>query len=223
MKKKMDSIKVSEMQPKTAAEVSPDDLLLIEDEEDTKSIKVSEFLEYVNKASERHAKVYMNELFDQMIKKLSDAKFIVAQISEYLMRIWIDEPGIVNIALLDMSDSHWLTSSEIGDVIVNGTLLITMTVGINQIRNESYTIEEYPTDGTGESAMLADAAAGYIRAEFYNVSQNETATVTHEDIAMEMRDTAGNPLDFYDPAVKTSTFESSPEAFINTVPFESVI
>lgn len=219
----MDSIKISDMQSKTSEEVSPDDFLIIEDKEDTKSIKVSEFMKYVNKASKRHTKVYMNELFDQMIQKLSETKFVVAQVSHYLMQVWISEPGVANIALCDTSDSHWLTATEIGKVLVSGTPIITMTVGINTIRCNSYTVKKYPTDGTEENEVLAEALAGYIRASFDNVGQNETATVTYKDISMEMRDEEGHPIDLYDPAVKTFIFESSPELFINTVPFESAI
>lgn len=216
-------MKIVDMTTKTSLEVSPEDLLVIEDTEDTKSITVSEFMEYVNKASERHFKVYMNELFDMMIDKLKEARFVVAEVKEYLMMAWIDEPGVVNIALLDMSDSHWLTSVEIGDVLVNGTPMFTMTVGINEIQHDSYTIEEYPTDGTGTNTALADATAGYLRVLFSTVTQNETATVTYKDFTMELRDADGHPLDFYNPDVKISTFELSKESFTNSVPFESAI
>lgn len=215
-------MKITDMTTKTSMEVGPDDLLAIEDAEDTKSIKVSELVDYFNKSSERYFKVYMNELFAMMVQKLNESRFIVAKVSEYIMMVWIDEPGVVNIALLDTSDSHWLTSIEIGDVLANKTVEFTMTVGINDIKHGSYTIEDYPTDGTGTIVVLEEATAGYLRVLF-NVGQNETATVTYKDISMVMLDADGNPLDFYNPAVEVSTFELTQESFTNSVPFESAI
>lgn len=76
-------MKIKDMKAKTSIEVTDNDLLVIEDSEETKSITVKEFKKMLNKSSdetmEKTAKKVMNEFLDKVKKSLDKLTFDIAE------------------------------------------------------------------------------------------------------------------------------------------------
>ena len=80
----------------------------------------------------------------------------------------------------------------------------------------SYTIKDYNTEHAGAdniNAILSSSNAGFIKAHFDNLTQNDIASITYENITISYKDTE----DF------RYMFEHHKESFINSVPYEESI
>lgn len=70
-------MKITSLNQKTSIEVQENDLLIIEDEEDTKQITVGEFINAVNRLSqEKLIRMELNEMIDRICDCISSAKYI---------------------------------------------------------------------------------------------------------------------------------------------------
>ena len=72
-------MKISDMQTKKSIEVNDNDLLVIEDNEDTKSITVSELKNYMTLSLIDNPKYLINMTIDNIIDALSKIKFVLPQ------------------------------------------------------------------------------------------------------------------------------------------------
>ena len=70
-------MKITSLNQKTSIEVQENDLLIIEDEEDTKQITVGEFINAVNRLSqEKLIRMELNEMIDRIRDCIASAKYI---------------------------------------------------------------------------------------------------------------------------------------------------
>ena len=218
-------MKIKDMVSKTSLEVQDTDLLVIEDEEDTKSITVSALKELLNNDTTRIAKNVVNETIDNIIIALQNCKFAFMETKEYLINTWIGSTsGNVQIAVKNITDDKWLTVQDfiammqLDKETQISTYNFTIEVKIADAWQTaiSYTIKDYNTEHAGAdniNAVLSSSNAGFIKAHFDNLTQNEIANITCDDVIIHQKDTE----DF------RYMFNHDKDSFTNSVPYvESV-
>lgn len=192
-------MKIKSLTQKTALEVEDSDVLIIEDNEETKQITVADFKEYMTSASATEIKRHINETLDRICVSLQNAKYILQENYTYLTYIWIDtSDGYIKVALKDKGIDKWLSVKEIEDLtgfnketkeFDNGFMGIVTFNGVS-VEPTSYSIESYnanyPIDAEDELSM---ADAGYI-SMYCEVSDNgKIAALTYEDIELSLEAT----------------------------------
>lgn len=214
-------MKIKDMVSKTSLEVQDTDLLVIEDEEDTKSITVSALKELLNDNTIRIAKNVVNEAIDNIIIALQNCKFTFMETKEYLINTWIGSTsGNVQIAVKNITDDKWLTVQDfiammqLDEETQISTYDFTIEVKIADAWQTavSYTIKDYNTEHAGGdniNAVLSSSNAGFIKAHFDNLTQNEIAGITYDDIR----------LTFPDNAKYKHVFNVDENSFANAVPY----
>ena len=214
-------MKIKDMVSKTSLEVQDTDLLIIEDEEDTKSITVSALKELLNNDTTRIAKNVVNETIDNIIIALQNCKFAFMETKEYLINTWIGSTsGNVQIAVKNITDDKWLTVQDFIDMMQLdeetqvSTYDFTVEVKIADAWQTavSYTIKDYNTEHAGAdniNTVLSSSNAGFIKAHFDNLTQNEIAGITYDDIR----------LTFPDNAEYKHIFNVDENSFANAVPY----
>ena len=227
-------MKIHDMTQKTTLEVQDTDLLIIEDDEDTKAITVSAFKEVMSSYSDGRAKKFINATIDKIIVALQNVKYGLTKLRQYVVYTRIDSSvGDVYIALKDLSTNKWLTSEEIvaTTMLVGETGLssfkVRMLVADMYTEATAYTMQRF-VDLYGENVQndldqeLLDADAGMVMAHFAGLTQNEIAGVTHDDVVVtlpveefEFELDAEDPLQF--------KFATDKDLFVNNVPYSGVV
>ena len=214
-------MKIKDMVSTTSLEVQDTDLLVIEDEEDTKSITVGALKELLSNDTTRIAKNVVNETIDNIIIALQNCKFTFMKTKEYLINTWIGSTsGNVQIAVKNITDDKWLTVQDfiammqLDEETQVSTYDFTVEVKIADAWQTavSYTIKDYNTEHAGAdniNAILSSSNAGFIKAHFDNLTQNEIAGITYDDIR----------LTFPDNAEYKHLFNVDENSFANAVPY----
>lgn len=216
-------MKISDLTSKTSLEIEDSDILLIEDDYDTKQVSVKEFKEYLlDNGVTRSTKVLINQMVDNLITSLQSAKYIITELVTYKMNTTVkDTKGDVYIALKSVATNKWLTKEEIENLLVpNEEGLYTKNFVINAlvaeayVRSSSYNIY----DANEIDTMIPKDSMGYIKASFTGLTQNEIAGITYDDIVITTEDTditISLPIeDKYE-----YEFIGDPTMFNNDVPF----
>lgn len=227
-------MKIHDMTTKQWIEVQDTDLLIIEDEEDTKAITVSNLREVMTRHTDDRSKKFINATIDKIIVALQNVKYSVANQRQYVIYARIDSisSGVV-IAFKDALTNKWLATEEVLALthLVNehGTADFKVQMLINEIYEEAQvcTVLNF-SDLYGDSLVTAldkelyAANAGVVLASFFDLSQNDLASVTHEDVVVSL------PLIEIDFEMDVDDdfqlkFTTSKDFFVNNVPYEGVV
>ena len=216
-------MKIKDMTTKTSLEVEDTDLLVIEDGEDTKSITVGEFKKLLNLSSDANVqktvKTIVNETLDNITASLQAAKYVMTELQVYTMYSWIDSTtGEIQIAFKDNGTDTWLTADDIVALKApsgeEGTATYYFTIEAKiadayQIA-VSYSVRDYnEAYPNADIAELANNNAGFIQAQFSNLTQNEIAGVTYDDIKVS----------FPASEERQYIFSGNEEFFSNSIPY----
>lgn len=237
-------MKLQSLKTKTAIEVTDDDLLVIEDREDTKTITVGQFKALMNAFSETKFKQLFNECIDRVISVCEKAKFEFPIQRSYLMNIWIGSTsGNIQIALKDIPTNHWLTRDELVTLVMDerGNMQSDFKVQlfINGVYREAnyYQLLNF-VDHHDRSAneWLYDTNAGFIKAAFgSDFEQNDIAAIRPYDVIVSITNRTVvveddgseiiQPKPGPEPITKEYEFKflADKGSFANGVPFVSVI
>lgn len=220
-------MKIKDLTAKTSFEVEDDDVLVIEDGEDTKQISVKEFREYLlGSGVTKTTKVLINEMMDNVISSLQSAKYIISELITYKMNTTITNvDGDVYITLKSVSTNKWLTSDEIKALLVpNEDGLFTKRFIINAlvadayVKSTTYSIH----DASEIDEIVPEGNIGYIKAHFDGLTQNEIAGITYDDI---MITTESTEVTIVLPIEDKHEYEfiGDPDLFNNNVPYTRII
>lgn len=217
------------MTSKTSLEVQDTDLLVIEDEEDTKSITVAAFKQALQLAFEgdidKKVKVAINETITNIVDALEKCKYTFIETKHFLVNTWIDSAsGDIQIAILNTAGS-WLTSEELVAMTMpdeDGTpthefVIEIMTNDVwDAALSENIVIKDFNTEYTNSheiNAWMAEENAGFIRVHFDGLSQNDIAGIEHDDVRVIL------------PQIEDVeyTIETSEDTFSNAVPYVDFI
>jgi len=216
-------VKIKDLTSKTSFEVEEDDVLVIEDGEDTKQITVKEFREYLlGSGVTKTTKMLINEMMDNVINSLQSAKYIISELVTYKMNTTItDVDGDIYITLKSVSTDKWLTAEEIGALLVPNeegictkNFVINVLVADAYVRSSSYSIH----DASEIDEIVPEGNIGYIKAHFDGLTQNEVAGITYDDIMITTEDTE---VTIVLPIEDRHEYEfiGDPEMFNNNVPY----
>ena len=216
-------MKIKDLTSKTSFEVEEDDVLVIEDGEDTKQITVKEFREYLlGSGVTKTTKMLINEMMDNVINSLQSAKYIISELVTYKMNTTItDVDGDIYITLKSVSTDKWLTAEEIGALLVPNeegictkNFVINVLVADAYVRSSSYSIH----DASEIDEIVPEGNIGYIKAHFDGLTQNEVAGITYDDIMITTEDTE---VTIVLPIEDRHEYEfiGDPEMFNNNVPY----
>lgn len=237
-------MKLQSLKTKVALEVNDDDLLVIEDREDTKTITVEQFKSLMNAFTETRIKHTFNECIDRMIAAFEQAKFTFPIQRTYLMNIWIGSTsGNVQIAFKDIPTNHWLTRDELVALVMDeqgrmeNDFSVQLFIGGVYKKAQSYQLLNF-VDHHDRSAneWLYDSNAGFIKAAFGNdFEQNDIAAIRPYDVIVTIKnrtvevDEDGTetiqPEPEPEPIIKEYEFKflADKGSFANAVPFISII
>ncbi len=224
-------MKLTSLKTKTAIEVTDNDLLVIEDREDTKTITVEQFKLLMNAYTDVTTKMLFNECIDRVNKALEKAKFTIPISRKYLVNSWIGSTsGNVQITLKDLETNKWLTREELVALIMDeegnfsGDFKVRLFADDVYNNAQSYQLlsfREYHDRSANE--WLYDSDAGFIKASFGTFEQNTIAAIQSGDIIVSI-----SPRTIKDEEESTEKeyqfiFITDPDSFSNGVPFVSVI
>lgn len=214
-------MKISNMTAKTSLEIQDTDILVIEDGEDTKQVTVAEFKEYLlSSGITKSTKILINQALETISKAILDAKYTVSEPRRYMMATWIGSTsGNIQIALKDIDNDHWLTDAEIFDLfnvpeenyevkLLVDELYIKAEPGIRIL--DFNTEHENPMD---INPTLSANNAGFIKAHFEGLTQNQIALIKYDDISIGL-----DPTEEY-----IYIFTPDPDSFANAVSYEENI
>lgn len=225
-------MKIHDLTTKKSLEVEATDLLLIEDAGDTKAITVGEFLECVDVHSDERTKRFINEALDKVIKALEDSKFKFDYDKYFTLNIWISSAsGNIQITVLDTETNQWLTRDELIELLgpvdeaateeekYARSYVIKVLVDDSYRQAVAYEICNFNDDHpSGTNQWLEDSNAGYIKAHFDDLTQNEIAGITHNDVYVGVDtivDDNGVSYHYH--------FTSDDGSFVNSVPYEAPV
>lgn len=221
-------MKIKDMTTKTSLEVQDSDLLVIEDKEDTKSITVAEFKQALKLAFsgdiDRAIKVTINDAIDNIVASLQKCKYNFAKVKKYLLSIWIDnDSGEINIGFLDEETNEWLTAESIAEMMQPdedgvATLEFVIKAEIAEVFKEAtgHVVLDFNTtypSSAEVNSWMAEDNAGFIRAYFTDLTQNEIAGILHDDIQVILPDTEETEY----------VFVTDEDAFSNAVAYTETI
>ena len=219
-------MKISNLTAKTSIEINEDDILVIEDQEGTKQTTVKDFKEYLlNNGITKSTKMLINQMMDNVINSLKASKYAISELFTYKMNVTIYdfESGDIYITLQSVETGKWLTAKDIGDLLVPGedgicskNFIINVLVDDVYVRSNNYTIH----DANEESNLVPEGNVGYIKAHFDNLTQNEIASITYDDIMITVED-AEIEISFEIPIEDKHTYEfiGDPDMFNNNVSY----
>ncbi len=219
-------MKLTNLRSKTAIEVSDNDLLLIEDKEDTKTVTVGQFKTLMASYSKIQFKKLFNEGIDGIIASLEKSKFIIPKECRYLVNTWIGSAsGNIQITLKDLSDNHWLTRDELVALIMDEDGAIVHDFEMRLFAGGVYhTPKAYQVlnfvDHHERSAneWLYDSNAGFIKASYENLTQNLISGIRAHDIEVILKNrTVTNEDETQDEF--SYTFITDVNSFANSVPY----
>lgn len=211
-------MKINDMTAKTSLEIQDTDILVIQDGEDTKQVSVAELRDFLNMTSDKNTKKLINQTIDNVIASLEAAKYVVSDLRLFMINSWIGSTsGNIQISLKDINNDKWLTVDEINallepqeDGLNKYDFTVKAMVDDAWITAESYTIRDFNTEHpSGTNQVLEDSNAGFIKAHFEGLTQNEIAGITYDDIKVELPDTEEYRY----------MFTGDADSFANAVPY----
>ena len=208
-------MKINNMTAKTSLEIEDSDILVIQDGEDTKQVSVGEFKEFLMNSSEISSKKLINQTLDNIIASLAASKYDVSVLKTYTIGAWIGSTsGNVQIILKDNDTNKWLTEAELNDFVAKEEFNVYLMIKDLLVSATSFKVKDFVTEHpTGTNPVLEADNAGFIKAHFDNLTQNEIANITCDDVIIHQKDTE----DF------RYMFNHDKDSFTNSVPYvESV-
>ena len=208
-------MKINNMTAKTSLEIEDSDILVIQDGEDTKQVSVGEFKEFLIDSSEINSKKLINQTLDNVIASLTASKYDVSVLKTYTIGAWIGSTsGNVQIILKDNDTNKWLTEAELNDFVAKEEFNVYLMIKDLLVSATSFEVKDFVTEHpTGTNPVLEADNAGFIKAHFDNLTQNEIANITCDDVIIHQKDTE----DF------RYMFNHDKDSFTNSVPYvESV-
>ena len=208
-------MKINNMTAKTSLEIEDSDILVIQDGEDTKQVSVREFKEFLMNSSETNTKKLINQTLDNVIASLTASKYDVSVLKTYTIGTWIGSTsGNVQIILKDNDTNKWLTEAELNDFVAKEEFNVYLMIKDLLVSAISFGVKDFVTEHPTETNPVLEADnAGFIKAHFDNLTQNEIANITCDDVIIHQKDTE----DF------RYMFNHDKDSFTNSVPYvESV-
>ena len=208
-------MKINNMTAKTSLEIEDSDILVIQDGEDTKQVSVGEFKKFLIDSSETSTKKLINQTLDNVIASLTASKYDVSVLKTYTIGAWIGSTsGNVQIILKDNDTNKWLTEAELNDFVAKEEFNVYLMINDLLVSATSFEVKDFVTEHpTGTNPVLEADNAGFIKAHFDNLTQNEIANITCDDVIIHQKDTE----DF------RYMFNHDKDSFTNSVPYvESV-
>ena len=208
-------MKINNMTAKTSLEIEDSDILVIQDGEDTKQVSVGEFKKFLMNSSETSTKKLINQTLDNIIASLTASKYDVSVLKTYTIGAWIGSTsGNVQIILKDNDTNKWLTEAELNDFVAKEDFNVYLMIKDLLVSATSFVVKDFVTEHpTGTNPVLEADNVGFIKAHFDNLTQNEIANITCDDVIIHQKDTE----DF------RYMFNHDKDSFTNSVPYvESV-
>lgn len=208
-------MKINNMTAKTSLEIEDSDILVIQDGEDTKQVSVGEFKEFLINSSEISSKKLINQTLDNVIASLTASKYDISVLKTYTIGAWIGSTsGNVQIILKDNDTNKWLTEAELNDFVAKEEFNVYLMIKDLLVSATSFGVKDFVTEHPTETNPVLEADnAGFIKAHFDNLTQNEIANITCDDVIIHQKDTE----DF------RYMFNHDKDSFTNSVPYvESV-
>ena len=183
---------------KTALEIQDTDILVIQDGEDTKQVSVADLKEYLCESLNINTKKIINQTIDNIIASLQATKYVVSVLRTFMINSWIGSTsGNIQMSIKDIDNDKWLTVDEIIALTnpnENGEpqndFSIKVMVGDVLKNAESYTIKRFTAEHpSGTNQVLEDSDAGFIKAHFEGLTQNEIANIKFDNIKIELQET----------------------------------
>lgn len=184
-------MKINNMTAKTSLEIENSDILVIQDGEDTKQVSVGEFKEFLMNSSETNSKKLINQTLDNVIASLTASKYDVSVLKTYTIGAWIGSTsGNVQIILKDNDTNKWLTEAELNDFVAKEEFNVYLMIKDLLVSATSFGVKDFVTEhSTGTNPVLEADNAGFIKAHFDNLTQNEIANITCDDVIIHQKDT----------------------------------
>ena len=184
-------MKINNMTAKTSLEIEDSDILVIQDGEDTKQVSVGEFKEFLINSSEISSKKLINQTLDNVIASLTASKYDVSVLKTYTIGAWIGSTsGNVQIILKDNDTNKWLTEAELNDFVAKEEFNVYLMIKDLLVSATSFEVKDFVTEHpTGTNPVLEADNAGFIKAHFDNLTQNEIANITCDDVIIHQKDT----------------------------------
>ena len=184
-------MKINNMTAKTSLEIEDSDILVIQDGEDTKQVSVREFKEFLMNSSETNTKKLINQTLDNIIASLTASKYDVSVLKTYTIGAWIGSTsGNVQIILKDNDTNKWLTETELNDFVTKEEFNVYRMIKDLLVSSTSFGVKDFITEQpTGTNPVLEADNAGFIKAHFDNLTQNEIANITCDDVIIHQKDT----------------------------------
>ena len=215
-------MKINNMTAKTSLEIQDTDILVIQDETDTKQVSVADLRAYLNNTYDINTKKIINQTIDNVITALESTKYVVSQLRSFMINSWIGSTsGNIQIAIKDIDNDKWLTIDEITALtnpdkngIAQNDFIIKVMIAGAYITAESYTIRDFNAEHpSGTNQALEDSNAGFIKAHFDGLTQNEIAGITYDNIQIELPETEEYRYEF----------TGDVNSFANAVPYVTTI
>ena len=204
-------MKINNMTAKTSLEIEDSDILVIQDGEDTKQVSVGEFKEFLMNSLETSSKKLINQTLDNVIASLTASKYDVSVLKTYTIGAWIGSTsGNVQVILKDNDTNKWLTEDELNNFVTKEEFNVYLMINDLLVSAASFEVKDFVTEHpTGTNPVLEVDNAGFIKAHFDNLTQNEIANITYDDVIIHQKDTE----DF------RYMFNHDEESFTNSVPY----
>ena len=191
-------MKINDMIAKTALEIQDTDILVIQDGEDTKQVSVADLKEYLCESLSINTKKIINQTIDNIIASLQATKYVVSVLRTFMINSWIGSTsGNIQMSIKDIDNDKWLTVDEIialtnpnEDGEPQNDFSIKVMVGDVLKNAESYTVKRFTAEHpSGTNQILEDSDAGFIKAHFEGLTQNEIANIKFDNIKIELQET----------------------------------
>lgn len=205
-------MKISNLTTKTSLEIQDTDVLVIQDGEDTKQVSVADLKVYMASDVDKNTKILINETLDNIVASILASKYVTSELKIYTIKTWINsDSGVIEIALKN-SEDNWLIPSELVElfsakngsiqVLIEKVYLLPVSIEVSDFN----TI--YPDNIDSELN-----GAGFIRIKYDELSHNQIAGITYDDIKILLPETKDFRYEFV----------CSPDLFENSVPYEENI
>lgn len=184
-------MKINNMTAKTSLEIEDSDILVIQDGEDTKQVSVGDFKEFLMNSSDTNSKKLINQTLDNIIASLTASKYDISVLKTYTIGAWIGSTsGNVQIILKDNDTDKWLTEAELNEFTTKEEFNIYLMINDLLVSATSFEVKDFVTEHpTGTNPVLEADNAGFIKAHFNNLTQNEIANITCDDVIIHQQDT----------------------------------
>lgn len=204
-------MKINNMTAKTSLEIEDSDILVIQDGEDTKQVSVGDFKEFLMNSSDTNSKKLINQTLDNIIASLTASKYDISVLKTYTIGAWIGSAsGNVQIILKDSDTDKWLTEAELNEFTTKEEFNVYLMINDLLVSAISFEVKDFVTEHpTGTNPVLETDNAGFIKAHFDNLTQNEIANITCDDVIIHQQDTE----DF------RYMFTHDEDSFTNSVPY----